>query len=84
MRKIAIVCALDGVACDGKSGSEIFPEFTTKGLGALPFIQDGRGIAIAEGIRKPIAINFMIACCCVNFALYVMEHRRKPSTPFTD
>ena len=84
MRKMAIVCALDGVTCDGKSGSEIFPEFTPKGLGVLPFMQYGRGIAIAEDIRKPIATDFLIACCCVNFAMHVMEHRRKPSTLFTD
>jgi len=72
MRKVAIVCALDGVACDGKSGSEIFPEYTTKGLGVLPFMQDCRGIAIAKDIRKPLATNFMVACCCVNFAMYVV------------
>ena len=84
MRKMAIVCALDGVASEGKSGSDIFPEYTPKGLSVLPVVQYGRGVAIAVDIRKPIATNFLIACCCVNFAMHVMEHRRKPSTPFTD
>ena len=44
----------------------------------------GRGIAIAENIRKPVATNLIIACCCVNFAIFVMEHRKKSQNLFTE
>ena len=75
MRKVAILFALDSVKCFGKSGSKLFPEFNAKGLVVSPSMISGRGIAIAENIRKPVATNLIIACCCVNFAIFVMEHR---------
>ena len=53
------------------------PEYSANGIVDQPSMASGRGIAIAENIRKPVATNFIIACCCVNFAILVMEHRRK-------
>jgi hypothetical protein len=84
LRKVAILCAFDNVKCQGKSGSKLFPEFNAKGLVVAPSMLNGRGIAIAENIRKPVATNLIIACCCVNFAIFLMEHRKKAQNLFTD
>lgn len=84
MRKVAILCAFDIVKCQGKSGSKLFPEFNAKGLAVASSMLNGRGIAIAENIRKPVATNLIIACCCVNFAIFLMEYRKKVQNLFTD
>jgi hypothetical protein len=73
MRKIAILCALDNVAVTGKCGTDTFPEYSNAGIRVNSTLKRGRGVTISEGIRRPIATLHIVSCCCVRFALYVMN-----------
>ena len=75
MRKVAIICAFDAISVKGRAGSDIFPEFAGDGVRIKSPISSGRGITIAEGILKPLTTNCVVACCCINFALFLMEQR---------
>ena len=83
MQKVAILCAFDAIAVKGKAGSDIFPEFAGDGVRAKSSINSGRGITIAEGIPKPLTTNCVVACCCINFAIFLMEQRQQNSEKFT-
>jgi hypothetical protein len=38
---------------------------------------------IAEGIKKPVATNFVVVCCCYDMALYMATQRNIMHAPFT-
>jgi hypothetical protein len=84
MRRLAMVCARDNVTVRGMCGTDFFPEFNSLGSKQIPSIKTGRGIVIAEGIKKLVVTDFCVVCCCVKFALFLMVDRNGRMAEFTE
>jgi len=74
-RILAILCAMDSVDGKGKAGVELFPEFNDRGLRQRPILKRGRGLVIAHGIKRPVATDYVVVCCCYDLALYLATKR---------
>jgi hypothetical protein len=82
-RKLAILAAMDSVVVQGKPGSELLPEYNGRGVKQSSNINRGRGLAVAEGILKPIMTDHVVVCCCYNLAMFIADQRNAVNAPIT-
>ena len=75
LRKMAVIAARDNVNVKGRCGSEIFPEYNSKGLKIVASLKKGRGITLAAGIKRPVVTDHIVVCCCIKLALFIMDVR---------
>ena len=81
---MAVIAARDNVSVRGRCGSEIFPEYSSKGVKVMASLKRGRGITLAAGILKPVVTNHVVVCCCMKLALFIMDVRNSTPPVHTD
>ena len=60
----------------GRPGQKYFGEYDIDGNISEPTLTSGRGINIAQGVKRPVVTNHSVTVCCMQLFMYIMVCRR--------